>query len=568
MRVALLFTGIMSLACGGMPASDLAEKAVQSASGKPKLRVAENGIKKSSTRERAPSSASIASQKRKDEYVVKLRPGVTDLNVGKNTVRTKNARLDKELDSLQIKSASKLHEKGAKSTDVAKYLGLDRTIHIHTKATEQQVRERLEKNPDVEWVEPVSNVKSASTPNDPYFKYQWHMAMLKVTDAWEITMGEGVVVAVVDTGVSAGDDGFHKLLPGWDFVDNDADASDLQMHGTHVAGTIGQAVNNGKGVVGVAPKVSILPVRVLDANGSGTNTNVANGIVWAADHGANVINLSLGSSVESEVVSDACAYAYEKGVTIVAATGNDGFTSAISFPAAAPGTIAVGSVDAKKGIAFYSNQGQQIDLVAPGGDTGADTNGDGFGDGVLQQTILPGGGFDYQFLQGTSMATPHVAGVAALLYAKGVRDPDAMLQALTSTADDLGKPGWDTTFGHGLVNPVAALQAGDGRTARGGPRPGQGRRGQRGGADGANDGGSNDGGIDNARGKLIGQGRAVVGWNTGAPSPTMMKGSDGTKINDSTAVKMHRVTVTGKPGSKVTYTIRSGSETETVTVQF
>ena len=137
------------------------------------------------------------------------------------------------------------------------------------------------------------------------------MKNLAVPDAWTVTQGEGVVVAVVDTGVSSNEDGFHRLLSGFDFVDNDNDPADLNGHGTHVAGTIAQKSNNGIGVAGVAPKATILPVRVLDANGSGSNTWVAAGIVWAVDNGANVINLSLGSPMNSEVVADACAYAYE-----------------------------------------------------------------------------------------------------------------------------------------------------------------------------------------------------------------------------------------------------------------
>ena len=411
----------------------------------------------------------------------------------------------------------------------------------------------------MEWVEPVSEVRdtgrrkgkkrnkthSASAPNDPYFEHQWHMKNLNVTEAWTVTKGRGVVVAVIDTGVSKNEDGFFELLPGQDFVDNDSDASDQNGHGTHVAGTIGQRSNNGIGVAGVAPEVSILPVRVLDANGSGSNTWVANGILWAVDHGANVINLSLGSPMNSEAVADACAYAYEQGVTVVAATGNDGFTDFIGFPAALDTTIAVGSVDLANKIAFYSNQGQQIDLVAPGGDTTTDSDGNGLSDGVLQETIM-NGQWSYYALQGTSMATPHVAGVAALVYANGVHDPDAIRSILNSTAKDLGPSGRDNTFGHGLVDPVAALNK---------KAPTQ---------SGAL--------ITRHKVKKLDGGRAVIGWMTSEPADTFVKGSNNFKRRSETPTKMHRVTVQGEPGESVSFTMRSRagdrSDSQKITVTF
>jgi serine protease len=299
-----------------------------------------------------------------------------------------------------------------------------------------------------------------------------------------------------------------------------------------VAGTIAQAAGNGKGVVGVAPKATILPVRVLDANGSGSNTWVASGIIWAVDNGANIINMSLGGPVSSEVVADACQYAYEQGVTIIAATGNDGFTDFIGYPAAYPSTIAVGSVNPKKGIAFYSNQGKEIDLVAPGGDTTVDTNNDGMADGVVQET-LQGGTWNLAFMQGTSMATPHVAGVAALVYANGVTDPDEIRKALNSTADDLGGKGWDTAFGNGLVNPVAALAyKGRGKVA-------------------------SKLQIVNPEVRALSSTRAVVTWETTAPGSSMLKGTDGTKEKTMHSVTHHKVTVSGKTGQKVTYTFGS-----------
>lgn len=525
-----------------------------------KLKVGASSLTRSNGKpDKMPTGATVERARKKDEYVVKLAPGVTGLDLGGGKVKTGNSKLDGAFGNLALEDSQKVHRSEAKNRKLAENLGVGRTIRIRTKKSPEEVQAKLEAMSEVEWVEPVSEVRNSGTPNDPYWQYQWHMQNLNVDKAWEVTQGEGVIVAVVDTGVSANEDGFFKLLKGKDFVDNDDDPADENGHGSHVAGTIGQASNNGIGVVGVAPKVSILPVRVLDANGSGSNTWVAEGIIWAADNGANVINLSLGSPMNSEAVADAVAYAYEAGVTVVAATGNDGFTDFIGFPAALDTTIAVGSVDLKNEVAFYSNQGKEIDLVAPGGDTTADRNSDGQQDGVLQETRL-GGVWAYHFLQGTSMATPHVAGVAALVYAHGVRDPDAIREVLRNTSSDLGAQGWDTVYGAGLVNPVAALGSKGGR-------PRDAKRG---------DGGGNTGGaltISKARVKKAGDSRAVIGWMTNEPAKTMVKGENGFEKKDDTLTKIHQVTVTGKPGQTVKFIIGSATSKDNkvkdeVTVKF
>jgi subtilisin family serine protease len=320
---------------------------------------------------------------------------------------------------------------------------------------------------DVEWVEQSVQYKRFST--DPYYEYQWNMAEMKLDQAHKITRGKGAVVAVVDTGVSEGKDGYSRLLKGYDFAQNDDDASDTDAdksgsgsHGTHVAGTIAQATDNNEGVAGIAPEASILPVRVFgyDARAGGITTTseiVAAGIVWAADNGANVINLSLGGYSDANVVREACDYAYRAGVTVIAASGNDGYTDTIAYPAAYDSVIAVGATGPKGAVAYYSNQGNLLDLVAPGGDMTGDTNGDGVADGILQETTTGNNQFEYALFQGTSMASPHVAGVAALLYANGITDPDDIREALTETATDLGAKGVDSATGHGLLNPVDAL---------------------------------------------------------------------------------------------------------------
>ena len=565
MKRSVLFGGLVVslvavLGCAGMGGTESdqpGEDAVPEADTS-KLKVGKSRAEKHAKREKRPTGARMESVEKKDEYVVKLTSECAPQDLRKG-LKTGNKGLDKDLDGLAVEKASKVHEHAPQNAKAAEELGLGRTIHIHSKKPKDEVIRKLENHACVEWVEPVSHVESAGIPNDPYYKYQWHMDLLNVPKAWEVTMGEGVVVAVVDTGVSVNEDGFHKLAKGFDFVDNDDKPEDENGHGTHVAGTIAQKSNNGIGVAGVAPKATIMPVRVLDANGSGTNTAVANGIIWAVDHGANIINLSLGSPSNSDVVEDACAYAYENGVTVVAATGNDGFTDYIGYPAALPTTIAVGSVDAKKGVAFYSNQGKQIDLVAPGGDTSVDSDGDGMTDGVLQETRL-GGTWAYHYLQGTSMATPHVAGVAALVYANGVKEPDDIREVLVSTAADLGDKGWDSTFGAGLVDPVAALAAG-------GPRKGKGGKGHKGGH-----GGDGDLKITKSRVDQKSEQRAVIAWLTNEPSGTMVRGSNGFERKSNTPTKIHKVAVQGKKGETVKFTFasKSGDDMvkETVEVTF
>ena len=202
-----------------------------------------------------------------------------------------------------------------------------------------------------------------------------------------------------------------------------------------------------------------MPIKVLGSDGAGTYADIAEGVRFAADNGAHVINLSLGGTASSQTLKDAVAYAYNKGVTIVAAAGNDG-TNTVLYPAAYDEyIIAVGATGYDKEKAPYSNYGDSIDVVAPGGDTSVDMNNDGYGDGILQQTF--GNAYNdwgYYFYQGTSMATPHVAGVAALLIAHGnAVAPGDVRSAIETTSEDLGSPGRDTLYGWGLVNASQAL---------------------------------------------------------------------------------------------------------------
>jgi len=346
----------------------------------------------------------------------------------------------------------------------------------------EKVRE-YSKRSDVDYAEPNYHAYAFWQPNDAYYyPYQWNLdnpnyGGIQMEEAWEIQTGSAsVVVAVVDTGVAyqnystrwkkyylAPDLANTVFVSGYDFVESDTHPNDDNSHGTHVTGTIAQSTNNGVGVAGVAFNTAIMPVKVLDSNGSGTYAAVASGITWATDHGAKIINLSLGGPSPSSTLENAVKYAYEHGVTVIAAAGNDG-SSVISYPAAYDAyVIAVGATRYDETRAYYSNYGASLDLVAPGGDTRVDQNGDGYGDGVLQNTFNPNtkntADFGYWFFQGTSMATPHVSGVAALLLARGNAGiPDEIRAALQGTADDLGVPGRDDIYGWGLVNAYAALQ--------------------------------------------------------------------------------------------------------------
>ena len=330
----------------------------------------------------------------------------------------------------------------------------------------------------VEYAEPNYIAHAYWTPNDPLYSFQWHFPQINMPSAWDIDPGgnPGVIVAVLDTGIAYEDYGSYQrapdlagtnFIPGYDFVNMDSHPNDDEAHGTHVTGTIAQTTNNSLGVAGIAFNSSIMPVKVLGADGSGTYQQIADGIYYAVDNGAMVINCSLGGPFSSSTLYDAVQYAYDNDVVFVAATGNDNL-SVIGYPAAYGEVIAVGAVDINKVRAYYSNYGTGMELMAPGGDTSVDLNGDGYMDGVLQQTFSGGDptNFDYWFWQGTSMAAPHVTGLIALIQsgwaASGIENSgpsriENIRDILHSTAEDLGAPGYDTVYGYGLIDAAAAL---------------------------------------------------------------------------------------------------------------
>jgi thermitase len=307
----------------------------------------------------------------------------------------------------------------------------------------------LQNCPDVIYAEENYIVHMTGTfpPNDPYWGYQYGLPAIHALQGWDMATGSSTVtIAILDTGVDlTHPDLAGKIVAGYDFVNNDRSPQDDYGHGTHVAGIAAALTNNATGVAGVSWGARIMPLKILDSTGSGDMLDAADAIVWATEHGAQVINMSFGTikilDCTYTPMQAAIDYAHAHNVVIVAASGNAGKEN-ILFPACAPNVIAVGATDNSNNITNFSNYGSALDLVAPGD--------------RIYSTFLGGG---VGIMSGTSMTAPFVAGLAAILRGlPGGETANAVEQAMECTALDLGEAGKDIHYGYGLIQMDAAIQ--------------------------------------------------------------------------------------------------------------
>ena len=309
--------------------------------------------------------------------------------------------------------------------------------------TTKQMMKKLAEHPDSVYAEPNYLLLPNREPNDTYYQeYQWNLPLIGMEQSWEISRGSNdVVVAIVDTGLDLKHPEFAgKIIDGYNVLDGSNNPADDNGHGTHVAGVIAAKTNNNDGIAGMSWNSKLMPIKAIGADGAGSAVDIAQGIYWATDHGADVINLSVGNYTSSAALKDACRYAYDRNVVLVAASGNDA-TDKASYPAAYDEVLAVAAVDHRRQRADFSNFGDYVDVAAPGVD--------------IPSTYIYS---DYASLSGTSMACPHVAALASLI--RSVR-PDMknseIMEHIRGSAVDLGAPGHDALYGYGMINAEQAL---------------------------------------------------------------------------------------------------------------
>ena len=300
-----------------------------------------------------------------------------------------------------------------------------------------RAKEELEKDPAVESVDYNFLLTVSFTPNDPGFDEQWGLSTPRFTRAWNRTQGLGARVGVVDSGARH-PELRDKIVARHDFVNNDSTVEDPLGHGTHVAGTVAADTDNGTGVAGGCPGCKLVVAKAVGSDGYGSTSDIAESIVWSADEGAEVINLSLGGSA-SPTLENAVDYAVDRGAVVVAAVGNDG-SSIKRYPAAYPDVMAVAATDRYNQRASFSNYGSWLDVAAPGVD--------------ILSTASYG---EYRFYSGTSMAAPHVSALAGLLVGQG-HGPSGVRSRILDTAVDLGPDGHDPYFGAGRIRAGRAVR--------------------------------------------------------------------------------------------------------------
>lgn len=355
-----------------------------------------------------------------DRFLVKFKPG------------TPGARIASINRSEGVVQRANIHQIGV------------RVLNVPKGKTVEDMVARYAKNPNVSFAEPDYVASATTVPDDPYFTRQSGARQINAPAAWDKTTGDsGVTIAILDTGLDmTHPDIADRWIPGADFVEGDGDPADDGGHGTRVTGIAAATGNNQTGVAGVDWQARIMPVKVLDNEGNGTWSTAAQGITFAADNGARVLNMSFSGTSDSETLHSAVQYAFAKGCVIVATSGNDGI-ELTKYPCSYPEVLAVGSANASEGVSSFSTYGSHLDVVAPG--EGIDT------------TAING---RYGLFTGTSAAAPFVSGVAALMLA--VR-PDAapadVMAAIRASARDLGEPGWDKFYGWGHLDAAAAVAA-------------------------------------------------------------------------------------------------------------
>lgn len=347
--------------------------------------------------------------------------------------------------------------------------GLSRVYKLELDLTApiEQIIEELKEDPEVEYVEPNYIMTDQAAPNDPFYPQMWGLQKIQVENAWNITKGSNdVIVAVLDTGI----DYIHedlggclgencRVIGGYDFVNDDNDPADpIDGHGTHVSGTIGAVVDNSKGISGINWDIKLMAVKVLNDKGSGKISNISTGINYAADNGAKVINMSLGGPfrcTSSQTLQDAIDYANATGAIVVVSAGNSNTDAAGFSPASCNGVIAVAATGPTDERSYYSNYGSVVDLSAPGGDI---TKCDDKISCLIHSTISNN---QYDFYQGTSMASPHVTGAAGLLLAKfPAYSSDRIQNILIHSSDYIVNSNLKTSSG-GRLNVNNALSPGD-----------------------------------------------------------------------------------------------------------
>ncbi len=354
------------------------------------------------------------------EFLVKFKPG-TPNHVRENVVREHGGRKFRHVRGIDVEAIEVEALKGTANA-----------------AASDAVLQALRGNPNVEFVEPNYLRTIAMTPNDPLLSQQWAWDRIDAFEAWDLVQGSAsTVIAIVDSGVDrTHPDLDAKIVAGYDFVEKDTEPDDGHGHGTHVAGTAAAETSNGVGIAGMCPGCSLMPVRALGNNGSGKVSDVISGIDYAVANGAKVINLSLTSAAFSESEEEAIDRAWNRGVFVACAAGNAS-TSKPTYPAALPSCFSVASTDPPDVRSSFSNYGSWVDVAAPGR-------------GIYSSWI----GGVYNTISGTSMATPHVAGLAGLLASQGHNNAE-IGRRICETADPI--VGTGSSWRCGRINALRAV---------------------------------------------------------------------------------------------------------------